>query len=67
MVHVTQNPKVIVTIGWLFNGKCNPQRSLVEKKTIFHLILFTFFKKTGQTRPLFVYFRSFHMRNIAQF
>ena len=25
-----------------------------------------FFKKMGQTRPLFVYFRSFHMTNIAQ-
>ena len=25
-----------------------------------------FFKKMGQTRPLFVYFRSFHMTNIGQ-
>ena len=25
-----------------------------------------FFKKIDQTRPLFVYFRSFHMTNIAQ-
>ena len=25
-----------------------------------------FFKKMGQTRPRFVYFRSFHMTNIAQ-
>ena len=25
-----------------------------------------FFKKTNQTRPLFLYFHSFHMTNIAQ-
>ena len=28
--------------------------------------LYFFFLKMGQTRPLFVYFRSFHMTNIAQ-
>ena len=30
------------------------------------MVLSILFLKMGQTRPLFVYFRSFHMTNIAQ-
>ena len=38
-----------------------------NNNTNYYLLkLRVFFKKMGQTRPLFVYFRSFHMTNIGQ-